>query len=219
MRTQRARFEAWFERRRGPRDPQLEAALLLVADAYDAVDASGELSPDHLDLIVETASSSHALLWHNGTELLGSLSEKWPLAGEAIRRMFGSRKSHVRFSALCSLTGKTPRAVVIPLLRAGLVDKSSSVRWKAADKAGVFGIRNLVPDLTAALASEPNEKARKEIELELRLLRDGYVLQPDSPSGYDLTVRVKNGICGRWISEKELKARGIETLAAELRKD
>lgn len=217
MGTQRERFETWFPKRRGSREPRFEAALLDVADAYDAIEASEDLAPKHLKVIVDAASHQRALLWENATELLGKLSERWRLAAEAIEQMFASRQSHVRFNALCSLTSKTPCDTVDRLLRAGLADKSSRVRWKAAQQAGRFGKTELVPELESAMAAETKEKARAQISLELCLLRDGHIVEPAPDSGCYVTVRVKRGIRTGYISDGEMKAKGIERIAAEFR--
>ncbi|MFI5380665.1 MAG: hypothetical protein ACHRHE_15310 [Tepidisphaerales bacterium] len=129
------------------------------------------------------------------------------------------RKSHVRFSALCCLGMGTPANVVDEMLRAGLSDRSASVRWKAAEKATTLNRKNLIPEMTAALTAETNAKARREIEFELRLLRDGYILKPASPSGFNVTVPIKNGTCGHWVSEDEMRAKGLDAILSDMRND
>jgi hypothetical protein len=224
MNTQRSRFETWFERRKGPREPELEATLLAAADAYDAAEASGELPPERLAVIVKAASHERALLWDSATELLGALSTRFPQAAEAVRRMFASPKAQVRFNALCCLRPETSASVVDPLLRAGLADKGANVRRRAAEKAETFDKRDLIPDMAAALSRETNARTRRAIEFHLCLLRDGYQLSPASGSGYDVTVRRKSLIGttswgGRRVSEEEMREKGIDAIAAELRRD
>jgi hypothetical protein len=215
---QHEHYSAWFERRRGPRDAQDEADLLAVADAYDAALQSGTLSAEQLQRVVGGASSSRALLWNNATNLLMKLSGKWPAAADAIAAMFRNRKSHVRFAALCSLGRETPVAVTDALLRAGFRDKSSRVRWKAVDRANVLERRNLVPDITAALAAESDDKTRRSMEPDLRMLRDGHWVRPESPGWFSVTARRHDGTASRTVSDDELKTRGLEAILAELRK-
>jgi hypothetical protein len=171
---QHQHYAAWFERRRGPRDAKAEADLLAVADAYDAAVQSGRLSAEQLQRVVEGASDSRGLLWNNATSLLMRLSGKWPAAADAIATMFQSRRAPVRFAALCSLGRETPVGITDVLLKAGFRDKSSRVRWKAVDRANQLERRNLVPEITAALAAESNARARRSMALDLRLLRDGH---------------------------------------------
>jgi hypothetical protein len=111
MGKQRDRFETWFARWRGVRTPEEEAAVLGVADAYDAAVESGKLSADRLSKVVDAASSPRALLWENATELLAGLSVRWESAARAITEMSQSRQSHVRFAALCCLLPDTPAVI------------------------------------------------------------------------------------------------------------
>jgi hypothetical protein len=215
---QHKRYAAWFERRRGPRDAQDEADLLAVADAYDAAMQSGKLSAGQLQRVVDGASASRALIWNNATDLLMKLSGRWPAAADAIAQMFRSRKSHVRFAALCSLGKDTAVAVADALLTAGFRDKSSRVRWKAVDRANSLERRNLVPEITAALAVESDNKARRSMELGLRMLRDGHWVQPESPGRTSVTARLHNGIAARTVSDDELQAKGLAAILAELRR-
>lgn len=192
--------------------------MLGVADAYDAAMQSGTLSAEQLQRVVEGASSSRALLWDNSTDLLKKLSGRWPAAADAIAAMFRSRKAHVRFAALCSLGSQTPVAITDALLAAGLCDKSSRVRWKAVDHADRLERRNLVPEITAALASESDDKTRRSMELDLRMLRDGHWVRPHSPGWSSVTARRHNGIASRTVSDDELRSKGLERILAELRK-
>ena len=215
---QHERYAAWFERRRGPRDATDEADLLAVADAYDAAMQSGTLSPEQLERVIKGASDPRALLWNNATYLLHKLSGKWPAAADAIATMFRSRKAQVRFAALCSLGRETPIAITDTLLKAGFRDKSSRVRWKAVDRANTLERRNLVPEITASLAAETDDRARRSIELDLRMLRDGHWLRPESPGRTSVTVRLHNGIASKTVDDDELRTRGLEAILAELRR-
>ena len=215
---QHKRYAAWLEQRRGPRDAQDEADLLSVADAYDAATESGALSAAQLERLVEGASDTRALLWNNATNLLMKLSGRWPEAAEAIATMFRSRRAHVRFAAICSLGRETPVAITDTLLKAGLCDKSSRVRWKAVDRANQLERRNLVPEITAALASESDAKARGSMELDLRMLRDGHWVRSESPGRLLVTARLRNGISSRMVSDDELRAKGLDAILAELRR-
>src|ERR1043166_8978671 len=183
-----ARFEAWLQRRRGRREPLLEAELLTVVDAYDTAKQGRTLKPEELQLIADAASDSRALLWQNAVAFMGVLSEQWPEANAAILAMAQSRKAHVRFNALCCLGESTPFSTVEQVLKSGLRDKSARVRGKAADRMGQLRKLEFVPELTAALTNERDPKARSTMEFELRLLRDGYILEPAQGGGFRVTV-------------------------------
>jgi len=212
------RYAAWLKRLRRQRAPKIDADLLAMADAYDAAVQSGNLSASQLQRVVEGASSPRAMLWYNATDLLMKLSGRWPAAADAIATMFRSRKATVRFAALCSLGRGTPIDITDALLGAGLRDKSSRVRWKAAARANDLDRRKLIPDITAALVAESDEKARRSIELSRRMLRDDHWVRPDSPGSVSVTARLHDGgIANKIVSNDELRTRGIESILAELR--
>ncbi len=217
MGKQRERYEAWFARWRGIRTAEEEAAVFAFADAYDAAVESGKLSSEHLMTVVNAASSPRALLWMNSTELLGDLAVRWEAAAQAVAEMFTSRQSHIRFAALCCLLPMTSIEVADSLLRSGLTDKSSRVRWKAAQKIGIFERKKMLPELESAFLRETNAKARAETELNLRLLRDGYIVKPNASSGFDVTVRIKNGISSSYVTEETMHSKGIDVIVADLR--
>jgi hypothetical protein len=219
MGKQRERFESWFRRWRGVRTRQEEAALLKVADAFDAAVASDELTAKQLKIVVQAASSARALLWMNATELLGAMAVRWTIAADAVVQMSANRQSHVRFASLCCLRDKTPRAVIRQLLQEGLADKSSRVRWKAAQKVHDFERKDLLPQLNAALTRETNAKARAEMELHLRLLRDGYIAERSDRSGFYVTVGFKGSISSRFVSRELMKEKGVDAIATEVRRD
>src|SRR4051794_18660779 len=104
---QHERYATWFERRRGPRYPEAEAALLRIADAYDEAVRTGTLTADQLQLVVDGVTNSGTLLWSNACDLLMKLSGRWPAAAETILTLIKHRKSHVRFAALCALGMET----------------------------------------------------------------------------------------------------------------
>jgi DNA-binding transcriptional ArsR family regulator len=218
MGIQHERFATWLQSRRGPREPKLEALLLRVADAYDTVKEREELLADQLRLIVEAASSSRALLWTNCVSFLGVLSQQWPQAAEAVLAMSRNRIATVRFNAICCLTAGTPEAVITAVLKAGLVDKSSRVRWKATDVLEKLEKRSLIPELTSALAAEQNAKTRRALEHHLLLLRDGYIVEQESDSTFQVCARTRGGCAARGVTEAELRAKGIDRIVSEIQK-
>jgi len=219
MDKQRDIFETWFARWRGVRTPAEEAAVLAFADAYDRAIESGNLQPEQLNEVVAAASSSRALLWKNAVDLLARLAVRWEAALDAVETMFASKQSQVRFAAICCLRADTPVIVANRLLLQGLTDKSSRVRWMAAQKASDFDRKELLPHLEAAFSIENNAKARRSIDFHLRLLRDGYIVENSTPAGYYFTVRIKDGIVSRYVTDEAMKTNGIDAIAAEMRRN
>ena len=148
------------------------------------------------------------IIWNSSVEMLGLLSEKWPSAADAVLSMSKSKKAPVRFNAICCLREKTPIEITDEVLTSGFADKSSKVRWKAAQTANDLRRLNLIPALSAAVDRENNAKTRLSMEFPLLLLRDGYILKPSSDGRIDVTVRSdRGGIRGKQFSAEELSTK------------
>jgi hypothetical protein len=216
----RAIYKDWLKHEySGPRNLDDEATLLQVAAAYDAVQHSGRLTKGQLQKIVNGASSKKMLVWSNSVDLLNHISVQFGEAADAVIEMSKSKQAHVRFNALCSLGRNTPTAVVDAVIRSGLVDKSSRVRWKAADRAHQLKRIQLVPELTAAIQVERDAKTRSAMAFDLSLLRDGFILKKADSGNFDLTVSYPGGIMGKTVSARDVRSQGIEAIVAKILRD
>ncbi len=217
MKSIREKYEPWLRGYLRKRCPELEPPLLAAFDAFDSLQQGKSLTPEVLEPIVEAASSSRRPLYENATPLLSKLTEHHAEARAAVGTMANDSRSHVRFNAILCLGKSTPLSFSLPLLQQGLRDKSAKVREKAADWAGRLRLRELVPDLEESAAREKNAGASGTIEFELKLLRDGYVLEPGSDDGFDITTFSHHGgTAGRWVRRTELESRGLQAILAEL---
>jgi len=212
-------IEAFIQNRGAGQSPEQEAALVAAASAFDAVLATGELTPEQLDVLVSAVRCPSALVWPSAAGYLAQLSGRWPEVNAAIQELARSRKGPMRFRALFCLKRDTPTEVADPLLRAGLVDKSTQVRWKAAERIERHERRHLLPELASALAAETNDAARRVMLVSLHLLRDGYLLEPWSDDHRSLTVRAHSSHTVRIVSMQMIADRGIDALVLEHRQD
>jgi hypothetical protein len=218
IQNQGDKFRPWVEETLRPRFPELEAPLMAAVDAFDATQNSGQLLPERLLPILDAVSSPRRPLYENTCDFMRTLSARWPEANAAILTMSHSSKAHVRFNAILCLGKGTPATTVKTVLKAGLVDKSSRVRSKAADWIGRLRNVELVPELGAALATEQDPKTRSTMEFQLRLLRDGYILEPRPDGVYCVTVHTKQGgVMSSFVQRETLNARGIDVIVSELR--
>ena len=217
MKSIRDWYEPWLRGYLRKRCPELEPALLAAIDAFDSIQQGKSVTPEVLEPIVEAASSSRRPVYENATTLLGKLTEHHAEARAAVGTMANNSRSHVRFNAILCLGKSTPLSFSVPLLKQGLRDKSANVREKAADWAVTLRLRELVPDLEEAAAQEKNAGAAETIEFGLKLLRDGYILEPGPDDGFDVTTFSQHGgIAGRWVRRTELESRGLQAILAEL---
>lgn len=219
MKKIRAYYEPWLRDYLRKRQPDLEPELLAAIDAYDTIQEEKRLDAGLLAPIVAAASSSRRPLYENATNLLGNLAGEYALARESVAGMAADSRSHVRFNAILCLMKTTPLDFTLRLIRQGLRDKSANVRGKAADWAGRLRVRQVVPDLETAFAVEKNNKAKQTMEFELRLLRDGYILEPETDGSYRVTAFTPNGCGSRWFKGTEIKKRGMKAILAEFASD
>ncbi len=212
----RQQFEPYVESVLQRECPEIVGPLMEAVDAFDAFEERGERTQENLDKIIAAVSSDRIPLYENACGFMWRLGGKWPEANAAIVEMSKSPKEHVRFNAIVCLGHRTPSDIVDSVLRSGLLDKSSRVRGKAADSAGRLAAERLIPELEAALAAENDDETRSTIEFELRLSRDGYVLEQLADGSYSVTVRADGGVLGVIIAETRLRAEGIEAIVRGL---
>lgn len=191
----------------------LEAPLVA---ALDAMEFGAALPDPLLQSVVEAASSERLPIYELSTTVLGKLAERDRNALEAILKMSKARQSHVRHNALLCLTEEMPIELCVDIVRSALMDKSVRVRRKAADWAGRLKLKAVLPDMEKAEAIEPDEATRNTIGYELRMLRDGYFVEPpdggvsyvtvNSPKGGRTTFRAKSS---------DIEERGIAVIVSE----
>jgi hypothetical protein len=80
-----------------------------------------------------------------------------------------------------------------------------------------FGLRQLLPELEAAIEVEPDASVRKSLVGELALLRDGYHLRVCDDTRVDVTFRTpRGGVVSTLITAQELKEKGLQEIARRL---
>lgn len=220
MTTKRESYEPWMEDYLRRRYPELEEPLLRAIDAFDAIQETGQITPDRLAPIIDAVQSSRGPLYVNASGLLASLTGQYPDACAALLALSQHPKSHVRFNAVISIGESTPRPLALQILRERLKDKSSRVRTKAADWIQRRRIRECIPDLEAALALETHRETLETIDFGLRLLRDGYILGEVRGERVSVWVLLPDdsqcSSMGTSIDQSELTKRGIEVIVQEI---
>lgn len=196
-----------------PFHPELEAPLL---DALSSLDSGVSPSVAVLNSVVEAASSTNTSVSEIGAEILGELAERDSNALNAVQQMAKSKKLLVRHNALMCLTSKTPIEPCLALIRNALLDKSTKVRGKAADWAGRLRLKAVLSDLANAELAERDQKTRAIISNELRLLRDGYLVEPAGEDATFVTVRAASGQISQIVPNRIIERRGIDVIATEL---
>jgi hypothetical protein len=219
MGARRDHYEQWFAKRRGPRNAADEAAALKAADAYDAMKRQGKPSRPQLDVMVIAAGNPHRLVRNCAVDLLSKSLREWPEVAATIATMMRDRSSTTRFSAMCCIKEHMPAHIARDMIQAGLSDKSGQVRWKAAEAANRLKFVQFIPLLERVAAEEKPGRTRRSLEHSLRMLRDGYFLNPTGDGTYTLWIDTARGSTGKSITETELISKGVDALVAAFRSE
>ena len=178
-------------------------------------------SADQLQAIVRAVSHPSTRIWENCCDLLAAASERWQAAAEAILEMLHKRRAHVRFNAICSLSEKTPAAVIEKALKAGLGGRNSHSRWKAADTASSLNQRQLIPDVAAGLRHvSPMRTLKTQSNLLCTSCRMVFlsVARTTAHITFQSVFTTPRAAPSTEISEREFAEKGIETIVAEVRR-
>jgi hypothetical protein len=179
--------------------------------------SQGKASRLQLDVLVNAAGNPHRLVWNCAVKLLSKSLRDWPEVADAIAAMMQGRSSTTRFSAMCCVKEHMPAHVARDMIQAGLSDKSGQVRWKAAEAANRLKCVELIPLLERVTAEEKVARTRRSLEHSLRMLRDGYILNPMGDGSYSLWIDTARGSTGKSVTEAELKSKGVDALVAAFR--
>jgi hypothetical protein len=212
-----SRFEQhqpWVRDYLTPNYPQLVVPFVEAVRAFDRVVESGVLASVELDTMLRCAEIRSALVGASAAGLLGELAARFPAARNAVSKMSRDSKVHVRVNALVALHSAEPFDLHEEVLRTALTDRSAQVRRLAADKAMQFGLRQLLPDLEAAIEAERNLSVRKNLVWEHALLRDGYFLELRADKRVSVTFRtLGGGAAMTLVTAQELKDKGLKAIA------
>ncbi|WP_272425168.1 hypothetical protein [Polyangium jinanense] len=200
------------------KDPKPKEALGLALAAFEGIWKDGTCDQARLDVVVGVAGAASTLLWSSGMEMLVQLASRDSSALEAFLALATSRKAGQRFAAIAAMDNRLPRATVLDVLRAGLLDKSSKVKMRAFLRCNDLAAKELVRDMTnVALGMEG--KAREEADWYLALTRDGYVIEPDVDRATITIVYPWGSIISSPVLLEETTPERIEATLARLRKE
>ena len=202
------------------RHPDVKRPLLAAIDAYESCRKRKTITREMLAPIVSAALSNRAALWGSSTDFLAELTWKHRAAREAVQEMAASRDGKARFNAVLSVGRGAPRGFRVAVLRPLIADRSSEVRWRAAESAvWVHDLPELLPDLERALASETNRKAKQTIDWAVRIMRDGYIAEREPDGQWRLTYRGEEGECATfWVDAADVARHGIPAVIARKRR-
>lgn len=207
------------------------AALLRAAEIvgqYDAStpDAAERLVPALLDAIEPMLAAKGAIVRGYGASWLWQLAAKHVAAADFLRKSMASRHARARL-IIVQYAGCSPEAspvntgLVKEVLRAGLRDKSRSVRGFSADRIAGRLYFDLLEDLERALKAERHPKARSSMEYNRESLVHGYTISPEvhgqDKDKVNVWVRVRGASTGLSVSKDLMAQIGLPELARRVR--
>ncbi|HZN64844.1 MAG TPA: hypothetical protein VFB66_06050, partial [Tepidisphaeraceae bacterium] len=213
-----AEVEQWIRAFLRKRRPHLERSYRAAWEALGRSLRSGTLRDADLAKVVRAARAKESALWQNATGWLAQLAGKHPEARQAVRAMARDKLAHVRFSALCCLGSRSPRTLLLDVILPAINDKSSRVRWKAADIAGLVELREGVPVIAERRRVERNPKVQRTLDFILPRLGDAHTLEERDGELF-LTVRRLGRMKTERVSKARIRRRGLPTIVEEWRQE
>jgi hypothetical protein len=203
---------------------QLEPFASYLRDGFPALAHvlwSAEVSADEavtaelLAPLVTAACDARAGIAVNAVWVLWVLTADSTAARSAVAGMARHKQSHIRNNAMASVSKLAPLGFKREVIERGLRDRTGRVREKAADRALSLCLREVIPELESAVASERNAGTKRGLEFTLKLLRDGYFVTPADDDEVQVTIAFDGGVGGCFVPRDELESRGAEAVVAQ----
>ena len=207
--------ESWIRDHLQPRYPELVLAYLDAIDIYDKAASDGLLPDASLHRLLMHAQSRRTPLGENAAVLLGQLYEQHPAVGGAIRTLANGRKLHERINALVALSSCVCGPLHVELLASALEDTSAKVRTLAADKIVQFRLRELVPELVAAIERESDPATKEELQTCSQWLLRGFAVRTEGDRVW-VSCLTSTGTVGKHFAAAEFETLGQEWARTQL---
>ncbi|HEX4611344.1 MAG TPA: hypothetical protein VH092_24335 [Urbifossiella sp.] len=185
-------YRAWLNRRW--EDASKRAAAVCALDAYEALAGRADVTAEEIAPVVEAARSPAFVSWDIGLRFLCRLGARYEVARQAMRELAQGSHAKLRGWTVASLHDRLPKESCLEMVRRGLTDRSRGVRMAAAGAGLWLLLRELLPDLDAAIQAEQHPITRLELERSTGLLRDGFFLYPGPGGTRQLVVRATYGV-------------------------
>lgn len=157
-------FESWVNEYLQPNHPGLVQPFLNAVKIYQNALSTNVLPNDALSMLMMYIHDPHKALSENVATMLGELADHFENARNDIRTLLTDSHRHVRINALVALHSHNLSPLHEELLKTALSDRSAEVRILAADKALIFGLQQLRPELDIAIQREKNPRTKQSLE-------------------------------------------------------
>jgi hypothetical protein len=210
-----SRYREWVDSRNAPIERKQIAYAAL--DAYERLADQTDVPRGDLEPIVVAAKNPYRFVWDIGTVFLVRLAVIHQATRDAISEIMESKNANERSQIVWALQETLPRDYLIHIIRTALNDRSKEARSEAATKADVFCLNELLPELKARLAIEPDKDVQRTIGFSVEMLTTGHILEYDNEGNPRLTVKTKRGCASPYITQKDIDDGRLESIISELR--
>ena len=173
------------------RDAAKRQLLYDMVDAVLRIRESGKVTEAELASIRAGFDSPDEAVWDRAGGWLAKIVAFAPETVSVVEELASHRSAGVRFRMCASLSdSRFSDAVVLPLLRRLIIDRSEKVRDMVAGVCLRRQITNLLPELESELAAEREPRRRRDLERTIALVKGEEYVEPGG--GY-ITRRTANG--------------------------
>lgn len=199
--------------------PTEVADLTAVMTAIYDILRSKEAGPQSLEALRQGMTSSFKSVWGRSGDALIALSHHFSEAGEALIACMSHKKSATRLQTVqCIFTSMPPRELTRRILSLGLQDDSKRVREFAAYRIEKFRLREMAPEMEAAISAERDVQTAGKLKQNRSLLKFGVFVE-SAPAGEEYAVTVRNqdgGMSFSTIRKPRLIRKDVEQIVRDL---
>jgi hypothetical protein len=135
-----------------------------IWDAFRIMMIKGEADKELLRFLTAQCEDRRTRIAHYAAEKLFHLAKFVPEhVGPCMEELARSRATHVRFASFIACSFNLDSDLVTSLVKAGIKDRSSTVRWKAGEFAAKADLIHLRGDLAEAIRIESDEKTKRSL--------------------------------------------------------
>lgn len=147
-------------------DPEAARIGFQIWMSFRTMMVKGEADTKSLTFLAAQCEDRRTRISYSAANRLFHLSNFVPeRIAPYVVQLSQSKAAHARFAAIVALSSNLNSDLVTKLVRAGIKDRSSRVRWKAAQFAANAKLIHLRADLAEAIRLERDAGTKQEIEI------------------------------------------------------
>ncbi len=145
-------------------DPDSARIGSRIWESFRIMMIKGEADNELLQFLTAQCEDRRTKIAHDAAGKLFHLAKFVPeRIGPFVVELARARSAHVRFAAIIACSSNLDPDLVTRLVRAGIRDQSSKVRWKAGEFAANAELTHLRAELSEAIRIESDERTKRSL--------------------------------------------------------